>query len=253
MNNRYGKKWTYPEIQYLKDNWSEISLDKLAKNLGRNKHGILLKARRIGLTDRRRLQENISLHEFSKMLGKKYASDDFLGKLVKANFPISYYKVVNNKIRMVNLQAFIKWFKTHLHVIDIDNTEDGDFDAIEPNWLKEKRKADKMASEYKARCWTVEEDNRLINLLKEGRYGYREISVKLKRTEGALKRRMCDLKIKDRPLKADNHIKWLPNEIETVKNMYLKGYKSCVIAEFVPKSALAINGLLERYNYFKGE
>ena len=33
--------------------------------------------------------------------------------------------------------------------------------------------------------------------------------------------------------------------------MYLKGYKSCIIAEYVERTALAINGLLERQDYFK--
>ena len=40
-------------------------------------------------------------------------------------------------------------------------------------------------------------------------------------------------------------------EIDKVKELYLKGYKSCIIAEYVNRSALAINGILERYKYFK--
>lgn len=256
MANRMGvlgvvKQWTYTEIKYLKENWGNVSIKKMAKELKRTINALKLKSKRLGLIgDRVKLQEDITFVKFTDIIGYNYASNYFKNRLLKADFPFSYFKVVNEKICMVNLISFIKWYKKHLNMIDISNTEDGDFDALEPDWLKEKRKADKMAAEYKARFWTDEEDNRLISLLKEYKYGYREISVKLKRTEGAIKRRMTDLKLKERPLKADNHIKWLPSEIKKVKELYLKGYKSCVIAEFIPKSALAINGLLERYNYF---
>lgn len=245
-----NKRWTYPEIQYLKDYWGKHSLQEMSKKLDRTILAIKLKATRIKLTDRRRLQEDITYREFTKLLGRSYSDSWLKGRLKKANFPFSYFKVVNKKICMVNLRAFIRWFKNNLHILDIDNTNDGDFDAIEPNWLKEKRKADKMASLYKMRLWTKEEDDRLITLLNEYKYSYREISIKLKRTEGALKRRMLDLKLKQRPIIADKHIKWTHQEVDMVKDLYLKGYKSCVIAEFVPKSALAINGILERNNYF---
>lgn len=246
-----NKHWTYKEIMYLKNNWGEISLRKMSKELKRTVTAIREKAIKIKLRDRRRLQENISYTDFTKILGRTYGDSYLKGRLEKANFPFTYFKVVNEKICMINLQDFIKWYKKNLHLLDIGKTEDGDFDAIEPNWLIEKRKADKMALEYNQRPWTIEEDKRLISLLNEYKYGYREISIKLKRSEGALKRRMCDLKIKSRPIKADNHISWTSSEIKKVKDLYKKGYKSCVIAEFVPRSALAINGLLERHNYFR--
>ena len=88
-------------------------------------------------------------------------------------------------------------------------------------------------------------------MLKSFKYGYREISLKLKRTEGAIKRRIGDLKVKERPLKADNLAQWSKKEIETVKKLYLKGYKTCIIAEYVNHSALAIYAMIERHNFFK--
>ena len=90
----------------------------------------------------------------------------------------------------------------------------------------------------------------MIELVSSQKYGYREISIILKRTEGALKRKMLDLKLDKRPIKADNHIPWTKEEISIVKRLWLKGYKSMVIAEYVNRSALAINGLLERNLYF---
>ena len=147
------------------------------------------------------------------------------------------------------MDEFWTWLEKNKHLVDFQFTEKGDF-GYEPDWVYYKRDADKRASEYASRKWTEADDHRLKSLLKQYRYGYRDLSIMLKRTEGAIKRRMIDLKILERPLIAGNHTPWQKPEIDTVKDLYLKGYKSDIIAEYVNRSALAINGLLERNNYF---
>ena len=122
----------------------------------------------------------------------------------------------------------------------------------EPAWVKEKRKADYLANQYKKTPWTPAEDALLIQMLGAYRYSYREISIRLKRTEGALKRRMKDLGLKQRPLRADNHNPWTEEETEILVDLYYKGYTSGVMAEKIPRSALAINGKIERM-VFMGE
>ena len=73
------------------------------------------------------------------------------------------------------------------------------------------------------------------------------------RLETAIKRQFTVLKIPYRPLKADNHNMWKPEEIELVRNLYKKGYNSIIIRDYLKnRSQLAINGLLERHNYFLG-
>lgn len=246
-----NKTWTYQEVQYLKENWGAVSIKSLARKLHRSVNAIKIKAYKVGLWRMIHAGEYITFNQLMSMIhGKNYGYDD--KKLMKAGFPIDYQQVVENKVKVVYMHKFWKWFEKNKHLIDISKTTRLTF-GYEPEWVAEKRKADIRAAEYKKTPWTSIEDNRLISLLQSYRYGYREISIMLKRTEGAIKRRMIDLKIPYRPLRADNHDPWTDSEIETVRSLYLKGYKSCVIAEYVNRSALAINGLLERHKYFKKE
>jgi hypothetical protein len=57
---------------------------------------------------------------------------------------------------------------------------------------------------------------------------------------------MKDLGLKQRPLRADNHNPWTEEETEILVDLYYKGYASEVMAERIPRSALAINGKIER-------
>ena len=241
--------WTYDEIQFIKAQWGEMNIKQIAKRLNRSLMAVRLKAQRLKLRDWLKYHELITLNQFYILIFGRCIESYTLSIWEREGLPIKNIKKINRTYRMIDFEQFIKWYKDHLTVIDISRTKDGDF-GVEPDWLKEKRKADKMAAAYKMRPWTKQEDDRLKSLLKTYRYGYRELSIKLKRTEGSLKRRMNDLNLKERPLRADNHTPWKDDEIEKVRNLFLKGYKSVVIAEFVNRSALAINGLLERYQYF---
>ncbi len=111
-----------------------------------------------------------------------------------------------------------------------------------------------IIAEYPNGDWAVreidEEDATLKAMVNSQKYGYREISIKLKRTEGAIKRRMLDLKMEKRPPKAENHNFWKQKEIDIVRDLWLKGYQTCIIAEYINRSALSINGMLERHQYF---
>lgn len=244
-----SKKWNYKEIEYLKNSWGAVSIKSIAKTLNRSVKAVKLKAGRLKLGNWFDWSEFLTLNQFHQMLFNKPLADYTVGIWKRAGMPIKNIKKINKTYQMISLEAFIRWYKNHKTIIDLSLTEDGDF-GIEPDWLKEKRKADKMARAYKSRPWTKLEDDSLKVLLSTYRYGYREISIRLKRTEGSIKRRMLDLGIKQRPLRADNTTLWTEQEIAIVKDKHLKGYKSVVIAEFVNRSALAINGLLERHNYF---
>lgn len=246
-----GRHWTLTEIEYMKENWGEASTKSIAKRLNRSIDSIRVKAYRVGLRDMLNYGEYITFNQlFNIINGKEGIGVDFR-RLEQKGFPISYQKIINMSVKVVYVEKFWKWFKKNIHLIDLKATQKGDF-GYEPEWVEEKRIADKRAAEYKKTPWSASEDKYLKDLLNSYKYGYREISIKLKRTEGAIKRRMLTLNIKQRPLRADNHTPWKTDEIEKVKKLYLKGYKSCIIAEYIDRSALAINSLLERHNYFKG-
>ena len=78
------------------------------------------------------------------------------------------------------------------------------------------------------------------------RYTYRDLSLRLRRTEGAIKRRMCDLNIKARPLKMSNHNPWTKTETKKLIDLYHKGYSPDTMANYIPRSAQACRGKIER-------
>lgn len=143
------------------------------------------------------------------------------------------------------MRDFWKWAKDNRTFIDFSKVEIGIL-GEEPAWVKDQRKADILFSQYKRTPWTNDEDSLLKSMLNLYRYSYRDISIRLKRTEGAIKRRMLDLKIKQRPLKADNHNPWTDEETSILNDLLSKGYKAEVIAEYIDRSALAIKGKIER-------
>lgn len=242
------KHWTYDEIKYLKNSWGSVSIESMARRLNRSINAIKLKAQRIGLKDQRLYMSEMSLNQLQKILFNSNAGQMYYKS---KNMPFTNKKIVKETIKVIDMDKFWDWLNKNKHSLSLHNTDEYSF-GFEPAWVQEKRSADKRAYEYtRQRPWTQSEDERLKSLLKEYRYGYRELSIMLKRTEGAIKRRMLDLSIKERPLIAPKHIPWKPEEIKIVKDMYLKGYNSCIIAEYVERSALAINGLIERHNYFR--
>ena len=78
----------------------------------------------------------------------------------------------------------------------------------EPDWVAEQRRKDYQSFALQRKDpWSPDEDNNLIRLLKQQKYGYAELSEILRRSEGAIVRRCRDLGLKERPVRADSHRK----------------------------------------------
>ena len=243
-------QWTKEEELYLAEKWGELSVEKIALNLKRSITAVLLKKNRLKLGKFLENGDYITFNQLSNIIRGDGNCWWDCKRIINAGFPLIKKRIHKKNFKVVKLENFFKWFEKNKHLIDISRTTKGDF-GLEPEWVEEKRKADKRYQEYNGRKWSETDDKKLINLLNEFKYGYRYISIQLKRTEGAIKRRMLDLKIKARPIKKDNHNLWSDEEKEIVKNMYNKGYKAVIIAEYVERSASAINALIERNNFYK--
>ena len=83
-------------------------------------------------------------------------------------------------------------------------------------------------------------------MLNEYRFTYRQLSLKLKRTEGAIKRRMVDLKIMARPIKMSNHNPWGNEETKILIDLYQKGHCRNTMANYIDRSSQACGGKVER-------
>jgi hypothetical protein len=235
--------WTKEEDSYLMDNWGKKSLGSIAKNLNRSESGVKIKVVRLGLGAFLDAGEYISFNQLSIALGRGTASSYTITSWVKnRNFPLKYKTVNNCRFRVVYLDDFWKWAEQNRTFIDFSKVEENILGA-EPSWVKEQRKADqKKAAAYKLTPWTHAEDTELKRLLKKYRYSYFDLSQKLGRTCGAIQRRICDLGLKERPIKADNTIKWTPEELEQLASLIKSGTPYPLMSEVISKSEKAIRG-----------
>lgn len=233
------------ELDYIEDNWGKVSIVGIAKKLNRSVGAILNKKGRLGLGSFLDCGEYVTVHQLFLAMGRTGGDDYTLNKWVKKGFPLKSKKVLEYGFKIVYLNDFWKWAKEYRTCIDFNKFKENALGA-EPAWVKEQRTADIAFSKYKGTPWTTKEDNHLKSLLKLYKYTYKALSISMSRTEGAIKRRMLDLNIKERPLREFCHSTWSSEQIKIVIEMYYKGYKNDVIKDYVDKSALAIGGKIER-------
>lgn len=240
------RRWTKDEIEYLKNHWGEKSIPAIAKKLNRSVDAVKLKAQRLGLARHIHSGEYITLNQLMQALGRgNVNSYTLISWVKKRGFPVRTKKSINRKYRVVCLDEFWEWAEKNRTFIDFSKVPQGIL-GKEPEWVAEQRKADELFAMYKKTPWTKEEDALLKAMLNSYRYSYRDISIRLKRTEGAIKRRIFDLGLKQRPLRADNHNPWTDEEEKILLDLYYKGYRPEVIAEHIDRSAQAIRGKIER-------
>ena len=248
----YNKKqrfWNNDELDYIINNWGIVTPYEMMQKFKVTKYQLLTIKERLGLKNWLLYSKYITLCNLYGKKEKHYSNYVWYEYLMtKYNAPIETIKVWNNDIKVIELSKFYDWFNGKLHLLDFYYADVSLFKNA-PDWFKEKLRAHALAFEYaNKRPWTKTEEIELIEMINKG-CGYREISIALKRSGKAVKRRVYDLKL-PKPKKAYNHINWTEEEIEKVKELYLKGYKPCIIQEHLERSELAIMTILERNNYF---
>lgn len=237
--------WTQENKNYLIDNWGTVSIPRLSINLKKSEHAITIKAQKMELGPFLENGEYITINQFFIAIGRYHGTTFTLDHWIKKGLPMKKKKVKTCSFKVIYLQDFWKWAKEYRMHIDFNKFEENAL-GIEPSWVKEQRKADQAFAKYKVTPWTKEEDEQLKSLLKLYKYTYKELSLTILRTEGAIKRRMVNLGIKERPLREPPHGIWTPEEINIVKDMYARGYRSEVIKEYINKSGQATGGKIDR-------
>lgn len=242
---RDKKKWTNEEVSILKEMWGEHSIPNIAKKLNRSENSIRVKSFRVGLRDNIRSGDYLLLNDVLKILGINYGKGT--NRVINSNIPYKLKASVRQKYRIIYIDDFWKWAEKNKNIINFKNFERGEL-GPEPEWAEIKRQSDKKkAKEKKNTPWTPSEDKQLIWLLEQYKYGYSDIARIIGRTEGAIKRRCYDLKVKARPIKADNHRKWTNEETNICLTMYSNGSTIEDISERLEgRSALSVIGKIER-------
>lgn len=239
------RTWSNQEIEYLMDSWGSVSMETIAKNVGKTKDAVQQKANDLELGPFLEAGEYVSLNQLFIALRGPNQGSYTVNQWLDKGLPVRKRKVKNCSFKVVYLLEFWDWAEMNSTLIDFSRLEKNILGA-EPRWLDEQRRADQENRFYKRSPWTRAEDHTLKSLLNEYRFTYREISLKLRRTEGAVKRRMMDLGIKARPLKMSNHNPWTDPEVEVLKNLYFTGHTHNTMANYIDRSAQACSGKIER-------
>ena len=240
---RKKKKWTEAEQEYLAESWGSISIDSLARHLQRSKTAVIIRAQRLGLGPFRDSNEGISKHQLFVALG--YRGGNFyknISWIQNRGLPIHKIKCNNSCWEMIRIDEFWKWAYKNQSFLDFSKFEKYAL-GPEPDWVKEKRSSDYRRSlQVKKTPWTPAEDEKLRKVLKEHKYGYRELSKMFQRTEGAIVRRISDLNIKDLPIKVDNHNRWSQEDCEMLGEFIKNGTSYAEMSDYFDKSEKAIRG-----------
>lgn len=241
-----ARTWTKEDMNYLEDSWGVKSIPTIAKNLNRTEGAIILKSQKLKLGSFVQAGELITISQLIKALGLFNSYSWIKEKYIKNGLPIVMKVVKEKRVAKVDLDKFWSWAKNNKQLLNFARFEDGAL-GVEPDWVKEKRKADKSnPSKTNNRPWSKSEDNLLIEKTKSCRYTYKDLAKDFKRTECAIKRRLYDLAVPYRPTPLDTHIKWTNDENKLMFELYEKGYDTYAIAKVLNKTHLSISDRLKK-------
>lgn len=234
-----ARNWTEVETEYLKDKWGSISIGGIARKLNRTENAIIVKACRLKLGAFTEAGDYITFNQLCNALGMGSGGYKDISWINNKSFPIKYKLRRTTRIKVVYVDDFWKWADENRTMIDFSKVEENIL-GIEPEWVKKKRKSD--FNKPKGIPWTSEEDARLAIYLKQFKYYYKDLAKIFNRSSGAIQRRICDLGLIERPLKAENHIKWTTEEYIKLGEYIKQGYSYNDLSLIFDRSEKAIRG-----------
>lgn len=242
-----GRNWSEAEQLYLEENWGKRSIPVIAARLGRSPGGVINRARRSDLGPVLLCGDYITLNQLVKAVTGLHNvySYHLISWVKNRGLPVHTKQVNQCRFRVVYIHEFWKWAEKNRSFIDFSKMEPLIL-GEEPDWVAEQRRKDHTAFALQRKDpWTPAEDQRLIHLLEQQKYGYREISEMLRRSAGAIQRRCTDLGIKYRPVKADNHSEesaWTEDDYKLLADGIRSGDSYTVIGNAIGKSEKAVRG-----------
>ena len=245
---RAEKTWTKSEIYYLKENWGTRSIGALAKTLKTTENAVKLRASRLKLGPHLAADGRISLQQlYIAIYGSTAGGGYSMHRLIDAGIPFKKHRTGKSTVRVINMEDFWEWAKENKHMLDFSRFEPLALGA-EPDWVKLKRKLDfekRQRTRPHNKKWTQFEEAKLRQMLKAYKYTYSDLSKELSRSEGAIKRRILTLGIKERPLR--NPVRsWTDEEVNILLDLREQGYDWSQIGERLGRTALTVRGKYER-------
>jgi hypothetical protein len=242
-----GRKpnWTKEELGYLEDAWGRVSISGIAKKLGRSVEAVKLRAHRHGLKRHLHAGEYPTLEQVWAEIGIQGSTGYNTKRFIALGLPVHWHRVIKSSFRVVHMDEFWKWAEQHKRLLDFRNFGVNALGA-EPDWVKQKRAEDvrNFMRPHNSK-WTPCDDDALRKALKTYRYTYADLSVRLNRSEGAVKRRIYDLRLRERPVRVYNR-RWTDEEVSMLLNFWDVGYSYERIAVELGRTALQVRGKHER-------
>lgn len=241
VSDQRNKNWSPDELGYLEEKWGAVSLIAIASKLGRTPNAVKLKASRLGLGPHLMGSESISAN---RLLIAVVGNSAYytLRKWIRAGLRVHRHRVLKASFLMVNIQTFWNWAEKHRREIDFSRFEEGAL-GLEPDWVKEKRQADKFLMGAKS-PWTAQEDALLRSTTKQGGYTYTDICARLPiRSQSAIKRRIYDLYLPGPARK--KAVRWTEEENERLRSGYAAGITFDQIGQELGRGGLAVRAHFE--------
>lgn len=238
--------WTKEELKFLDENWGTRSVAYLAEKLERSQEAVSQKAYRLGYSRMLDSGDYITFCQLLSALGydasNTYAQESWISN---RGCPVRYKKVKTKCFRIIHMPDFWKWAEQNQNFLDFSSFEENVL-GVEPDWAKRKRKNDIFVKSLIITTpWTKAEDEKLLRMVRQQKYDYPAIAMELRRTEGAIERRLIDLGCPDRPVKAHKVI--LSDSDKTaLKDMIVDGYRYIQIAMRFGMSEKSIRGRVYR-------
>ena len=232
---------------YLQESWGTVSVPIIAENLGRSVLAVKERAGRLGLGAVLESGDYVTLNQLLIAVAGTNSAYSYktISWVKNRGLPVHTMKVDKNSFRVVYLDEFWEWAEKNRSFLDFSKMEPLALGA-EPDWVAEQRRKDFQAFAIQRKDpWTADDDSRLVALVKQHKYGYAELSEMLCRSAGAIQRRLQDLGVKERPVKADGHsasAKWTDGDFEILAEGIRHGDSYTLIGKQLGKSEKAIRG-----------
>lgn len=236
--------WTPEEIEYLQEAWGNTAVPTIAKRLGRSEQAVAQKAQKIGMPPFLESGDYITLNQLIKAvtgLGQGYTYH-MTSWVEKRGLPVHHKRNRRCTWRVVYLNEFWEWAEKNRAFIDFSRMEPLIL-GKEPDWVADQRRKDYQSHSLQRKdVWMPSEEATLRHLLKQQKYGYAELAKRLGRSVGAIQRRIRDLHLKERPVKADNQRRWSAEDYKLLANGIMAGESYAAIGNIMGRSEKAVRG-----------
>lgn len=245
------RNWTREEIAYLEEKWGVLSRPVIAEKLNRSELGVQQKAQRLGLGDAATHIDGITISQLSHVINTHYGL--IKNWIEKYDFPAKRKRLTEHrKVLYVRYNDFWTWAEQNKQMIDFSR-----FDRLalspEPDWVESKRSADFKKKQLLPKPhntpWTKDDISRMTYLVQKPEMTYPQLSKELRRTHGAIKRKLNELGILFRPKYLPNHNPYSVEDEQKLERMMLNGHSFIEIAFALNRSEAGVRGKVERMGY----